>query len=242
MVTVESVNLDALVARYLLPSAPDELAGEVRSYLEDSDLNEMPAFSSQTERAGNGHGSGPLPEFSPWQLLHVTRSAPSGIVEVAYRFWRRSHAPAPGAATDALAAEAPRPAPPATGQAAAREQCADADDRMSALGVGKSGAPPVGRLSARTGAAFIESVSGEHRFGIGSEPLRIGVDPGCDVRLPDGGVKVDVRIWLHGERYMLHVAAGVVLVNGASASWAVLDDGDILEIGHAKFRFRREDT
>ena len=239
MVTVESVNLDALVARYLLPSAPDELAGEVRSYLEDSDLNEMPAFSSQTERAGNGHGSGALPEFSPWQLLHVTRSAPAGVVEVAYRFWRRSHAPAPSAA----AQELPRPALPANGRGAVvTEPHADADDRMSALGVGGGGAPPVKRWSSGTSAAFIESVSGEHRFGIGSEPLRIGVDPGCDVRLPDGGVKVDVRIWLHGERYMLHVAAGVVLVNGASASWAVLDDGDILEIGHAKFRFRREDT
>ncbi len=254
MVTIDSVDLDALVARYLLPSAPDGLVGEVRSYLKDGDLSAMPALSPNTERAGNGHGGGPLPEFSPWQLLHVTKAAPAGVVDVAYRFWRRSgrrsHAPAPGAAPVAapdaahVAPAGPTPAPPADGRdaAAAREPRADADHRMSALGAGMGGAPLVERSCPLATAAFIESVSGEHRFGIGGRPLRIGVDPGCDVRVPEGGPNLDVRIWLHGERYMLHVATGVVLVNGASAGWAVLDDGDILEIGHATFRFRREDT
>ncbi len=269
MVTIDSVSLDALVACYLVPSAPDGLVGEVRSYLKDGDLSAMPAFSSHKERERNGHGGGPLPEFSPWQLLHVTKSAPAGVVDVAYRFWRRSHAPvaapdaapdtapdaAPDAASDAApdaAPAGPTPAPerltvraperPANDQAAAYEPRADADHRMSALGAGMGGAPLVERSCALAAAVFIESVSGEHRFGIGGRPLRIGVDPGCDVRVPDGGPNLDARIWLHGDRYMLHVATGVVLVNGASANWAVLDDGDILEIGHATFRFRREDT
>ena len=233
MVTIDSANLEALVARYLLPSAPDVLVAEVRAHLKDSDLNEVPARSSHTERAGNGHGSGPLPEFSPWQLLHVTRSAPTDIDEVAYRFWRRSHAPV-----------SEPPALRANGRAAAatHEPRADADGRISALGVVGGGAPLVERSCSLDAGAFIESVSGEHRFGIGSGTLRIGVDAGCDVRVPEGGANLDARIWLHGDRYMLHVAAGAVLVNGASASWAVLDDGDILEIGDATFRFRREGT
>ena len=245
MVTIDSVNLQALLGGYLLPSAPDGLVREVRAYLEDADLKEMPALSSQAEDAGNGHARGPVPEFSPWQLLHVTKTAPPGVVDVAYRFWRRSHAPAldartPDAAHDAPAV--PTPAPRADDQpdAVDHELRADADDRMSALGVGVGGAPLAERSCPLSAAAFIESVSGRHRFGIGGRPLRIGVDPGCDVRIPDSGANVDARIWLHGDRYLLHVAAGGVLVNGASASWAVLDDGDILEIGDATFRFRRE--
>ncbi len=246
MVTIDPVNLDALVGRYLLPSAPDVLVGEVRAYLGNNDLDEMPRGSPHTERAGNGHDGGPLPEFSPWQLLHVTKLAPAGVVEVAYRYWRRSHAPALGAAPEApapdVALEPPTPEPPTDDQAPAHEPRVDADHRMSALGSGGSAAPLEERPCASDAVAFIESVSGEHRFGVGSEPLRIGVDPGCDVRVPGGDANVDVRIWPHGDRYLLHVAAGGVLVNGASASWAVLDDGDILEIGNATFRFRREDT
>ena len=243
MVTFESVNLDALVGRYLLPSAPDDLVREVRKHLEDTDLHEMPARSSRTERAGNGDRSGPLPERSPWQVLHVASSAPPGVVEVAYQFWRRSHAPALDVRTpDAPAV--PPPAPWADDQPGAvdHQPRVDADDRLSALGVGVGGAPLAERSCSLSAAAFIESVSGRHRFGIGGRPLRIGLDPGCDVRVPEGGANVDARIWLHGDRYLLHVAAGGVLVNGASASWAVLDDGDILEIGNATFRFRREDV
>ena len=234
MVTIESGNIDALVARYLLPSAPDGLVGEVRSYLEDSDFDEMPALPARPERSGNGHASGPLPEFSPWQLLHVTRSAPPCVVEVAYRFWRQSHARPD--------AEPPAPRPPADDRApAAAEPCLDADDRMSALGSRGSGAPVVERSCPDSADVFLESISGDRRFGIGNEPLRIGVEPGCHVRVPDGGTNVDARIWPHGDRYLLHVADGGVLVNGASASWAVLDDGDILKIGNATFRFHRKD-
>ena len=113
---------------------------------------------------------------------------------------------------------------------------------MSALGVAGSEPHHDARSAACDAGAFIESVSGEHRFGIGSEPLKIGLDAACDVRVPGDDANLDARIWPHGDRYMLHVAGGGVLVNGASASWAVLDDGDILEIGHATFRFRREGT
>ena len=242
MVTMDSVTLDALVGRYLLSSAPDVLVGEVRGYLEGGELGEMPAPSVHKEGAGNGHASGLLPEFSPWQMLHVTRAAPAGVVDIAYRFWRRSHAPTSAPAPVAAASESP--AAPTNGHTAAadHEPRADASDRMSALGVAGSGAPLAERSCSLAVGAFIESISGEHRFGIGGEALRIGVDPSCDVRVLDGTANLDARIWPHGDRYMLHVVAGSVLVNGAFISWAVLDDGDILEMGNATFRFRRRDT
>ncbi len=88
--------------------------------------------------------------------------------------------------------------------------------------------------------ASIESLSGNHRFGIGGAPLRIGTDPTCDVAVHDDKRSVEARIWPHGDGYMLRVAAGSVRVNGAPADWVVLDDGDILEIGDAAFRFRRQ--
>ncbi len=242
MVTMDSVTLDALAGRYLLSSAPDVLVSEVRAYLEGSELGEMPAPSVHTERAGNGHASGPLPEFSPWQMLHVTRAAPAGVVDIAYRFWRRSHAPTSAPAPAAAASESPAASTNGHTAAADHEPRADANDRMSALGVAGSGAPLAERSCSLAVEAFIESVSGEHRFGIGGEPLRIGVDPSCDVRVLDGTANLDARIWPHGDRYMLHVVAGSVLVNGAFIRWAVLVDGDILEIGNATFRFRRRDT
>ena len=110
---------------------------------------------------------------------------------------------------------------------------------MAALG-STVGAVPEAQSCPSAATAFIESTSGAHRFAIADEPLTIGGGPNSDVTV--AGPEVQVRIWPRAGRYMLHVVAGAVTVNGSVTDWAVLDDGDMLEIGDATFRFRREDS
>ncbi len=49
----------------------------------------------------------------------------------------------------------------------------------------------------------------------------------------------EARVWSQRGRCLLHglAAEAGVLVNGESATWAVLEDGDSIEIGGARFRF-----
>lgn len=117
---------------------------------------------------------------------------------------------------------------------------ATAYDRLARLTT-PSMAPIASSNGARSPSAFIETASGEHRYSIAERPLRIGTDTECDVVVAHSGV-LEARIWPHGDRYMLRVVSGPVRVGGEPATWVVLDDGDILEIGHATFRFRFKDT
>lgn len=96
-----------------------------------------------------------------------------------------------------------------------------------------------------------ESGSG-HEMGaaIGTGSFTIGSDPTCDFVVDTVGTKevgVFGRIWAQGDRFMLHVtaAAPAILVNGESVVWAVLEDGDRLEIWDTVLRFQqiqRSDT
>ncbi len=50
----------------------------------------------------------------------------------------------------------------------------------------------------------------------------------------------EARVWSQRGRCLLHGLEGAeagVLVNGEGAAWAVLEDGDSIEIGAARFRF-----
>ena len=79
---------------------------------------------------------------------------------------------------------------------------------------------------------------------IGSQPFAIGSDRSCGLQvsgLGTNGGAIAARIWVHDERFMLHVLAKepTVLVNGQAMVWAVLEDGDQLQIGDGVFRFER---
>lgn len=79
---------------------------------------------------------------------------------------------------------------------------------------------------------------------IGSIPISIGTDPFCDIAVPAAnstGKHILARIWLQDERFMFHgLAAGpTVLVNGQGLEWAVLEDGDTLQVGDAVLHFQR---
>ena len=96
-------------------------------------------------------------------------------------------------------------------------------------------------------AAWLVAESGA-RFAIGDRPLRIGSDPTCDVVTSTNGAQpfqgrarpAEARVWSQRGRCLLHGlegAAAGVLVNGEGATWAVLEDGDSIEIGGAWVRF-----
>ena len=82
------------------------------------------------------------------------------------------------------------------------------------------------------------------RAAIGPDPLSIGTDPTCDLLLTEtiaDGKYVAARIWLQEDRFMFHGIGSTptVLVNGQAMVWALLEDGDKLEIGDEVFRFQR---
>ena len=108
--------------------------------------------------------------------------------------------------------------------------------------------PPADTPAAPAGAlALLISESGtgaEMGATIGAGSFTIGTDPTCDFVVEMAGtfeVGVCGRIWAQGNRFMLHVMATVpaILVNGETVSWAVLEDGDRLQIGNNVLRFQR---
>lgn len=81
------------------------------------------------------------------------------------------------------------------------------------------------------------------RAAIGPNPLSIGTDPTCDLILTEAnadGKYVAARIWLQEDRFMFHGIGSTpaVLVNGHALVWALLEDGDKLQIGDEVFRFQ----
>jgi hypothetical protein len=71
---------------------------------------------------------------------------------------------------------------------------------------------------------------------LGTSPKR------CQIVLTDHGAIAPehVRIWLRGNRYVLHHVGGMsrkTLVNGHEADWVVLDPGDEIAIGGYRFLF-----
>ena len=82
------------------------------------------------------------------------------------------------------------------------------------------------------------------RAAIGPDPVSIGTDPTCDLILTEAiadGKYVAARIWRQEDRFMFHGIGSTptVLVNGQALVWALLEDGDKLEIGDDVFRFQR---
>ena len=74
--------------------------------------------------------------------------------------------------------------------------------------------------------------------------MSIGTDPTCDLILTEAiadGKYVAARIWRQEDRFMFHGVGSTptVLVNGQALVWALLEDGDKLEIGDDVFRFQR---
>jgi hypothetical protein len=91
--------------------------------------------------------------------------------------------------------------------------------------------------------AFLELVTGAEpkTYPLGESPTTLGFTSDCTVMLPDGATTgwERVRIWRREGRFMLHNLSrmGAVQVAGKPATWAVLEDGDEVEIGSARLVF-----
>ena len=94
-------------------------------------------------------------------------------------------------------------------------------------------ASPAARLVAENGMSWE----------IGEEALRIGSDPTCDITAGDGTADaehVTARIWARGKQVVLHALAPEpsVLVNGQRVTWAILEDGDAVQVCGMMLRFK----
>lgn len=92
--------------------------------------------------------------------------------------------------------------------------------------------------------AWIEVVSPENLgpFPLGEEPVTVGFTGDCTICLPDSGGQVGarLRVWRREGRYMLHNLSrlGAATVGGKPVTWAVLEDGDEIQVGSCKLVFR----
>ncbi len=80
------------------------------------------------------------------------------------------------------------------------------------------------------------------RASLGRAPFTVGSRGGCDLLLSGEGIAPrHLRLWHREGRFMLHdlTRRGEVLVNGRPVLWAVLEDGDSIELGPYVLQFRR---
>ena len=79
------------------------------------------------------------------------------------------------------------------------------------------------------------SAGGARPLLVDGAPVTVGFSPDCDLVLPSTSAREmeRVRIWRRDGRYMVHNLShsGSVRIGGRPVSWAVLEDGDVIEIG-----------
>jgi Mg-chelatase subunit ChlD len=117
-----------------------------------------------------------------------------------------------------------------------------------------AGTGPMGAVKAD---AWLETELADlGRFPLGEDPVTVGFTGDCTICLPlrqaglpagqaglpadSGQASARVRVWKREGRYMLHNLSrlGKVLVGGKPVTWAVLEDGDEIEIGSSRLVFR----
>ena len=83
------------------------------------------------------------------------------------------------------------------------------------------------------------------RFPLGEDPVTVGFTGDCTICLTDGADQIGTRfrVWKREGRYMLHNLSrlGRVKVGGRPVTWAILEDGDVIELGSSKLVFGTAD-
>jgi len=129
--------------------------------------------------------------------------------------------------------------------------------RQAAAGAAIALRTPVGRNSATpvfagTGPlgdpskaeAWLDVVAPENfgTFALGEDPVTVGFTGDCTICLPEGADQIGtrLRVWKREGVYMLHNLSrlGKVAVAGKPATWAILEDGDVIELGPSRLVFR----
>lgn len=109
----------------------------------------------------------------------------------------------------------------------------EVSERVAERPVVEAGAAPAVKAN-----LVLESAAGSRSIPLGTGPLRIGADSGCDLVLRQDGVMPEHALaWLREDVVMLHVVhqGAPCLVNGEPLAWAMLEDGDRVSLGDASF-------
>jgi Mg-chelatase subunit ChlD len=92
--------------------------------------------------------------------------------------------------------------------------------------------------------AYLQLRSGDESltYPLGDWPVTVGSTSDCALRLPEESLTASerVRIWRREGRFMLHNLSrmGVVLIGGKPVTWAILEDGDEVQLGQTRLVFR----
>jgi hypothetical protein len=101
--------------------------------------------------------------------------------------------------------------------------------------------PTVEATVAPDSVAYLEVEGRTDMFPLGDSPVTVGFTSDCSIHLPEemGGGSERVRIWRREGSFMLHTLSriGVVQVQGKPATWAILEDGDVVQVGRVRMRF-----
>ena len=116
--------------------------------------------------------------------------------------------------------------------------------RLHLLGEGEGPPAPVAEVGAPLGRLHIVNgpLAGQ-TFAVGSTPVSIGSGPRCLIRLPreleEGGEIAPefARIWVRGNRLMVHELRRLTAVGSVGGRWEMLEDADVFSIGPCSFRF-----
>ena len=163
--------------------------------------------------------------------------------------WRADELPADLLGVGARIGAAPPEPPNKSDEAADRR--AHQDGRISSPGSGVNprvdlSMPPRPRSSVMPAA--VQGVKGQlvaedgEAWVLGERALSIGTDQTCDIvarLVPPDSPRVTARLWRQDERVMVHVLEQdpPVLINSIPTIWALLEDGDILQIDGITLRF-----
>jgi hypothetical protein len=104
--------------------------------------------------------------------------------------------------------------------------------------------PTIERAVAHSAPGAWLEVSPDNKVPLGDSPITVGFSSDCVVVLSNGssGRTERARIWRRDGNYMLHNLSrvGGISIKGRSVTWAILEDGDEIDIGGCKLLFRDE--
>jgi uncharacterized protein YegL len=104
--------------------------------------------------------------------------------------------------------------------------------------------PAVEAVVAPESTAYLQIAGESEKHPLGEAPVTVGFTSDCTVHLPEGmGTGNErVRIWRREGRFMLHTLSriGIVRVADRAVSWAILEDGDVLQVGLVRLEFHDE--
>ena len=90
----------------------------------------------------------------------------------------------------------------------------------------------------------IVDAKGTRQVDLGNRPMVLGSGIDCDVALePQNGVAAEhAQIWCADGRFLVRSLSPIhqTLVNGQRINWALLEDGDEIEIGRCRIRFEAD--